>query len=108
MFNVIGSGALARTITKAFCGSSNTIWPSSTIVILMVILSPPVRQAADYGAWKWFLLWLTAYGHIGSIIASRAHSIGMAIAGFVIGGISVETQPLSYAVSSEVLPPNYC
>src|SRR2546423_6435174 len=107
MVNVVGSGALARTIAAVVGGSSDIIWPSSTIAILTVVLSPPVSQAADYWGRKWFLVGLTACGCIGSIIVSRASSIGMAIAGFVVGGISFGAQPLLHAVTSEILPRKY-
>jgi hypothetical protein len=107
MVNVVGSGALARTIATVVGGSSDTIWPSSTIAILTVVLSPPVSQAADYWGRKWFLVCLTFSGCIGSIIVSRANSMGMAIAGFTIGGISFGAQPLLHAVTSEILPRKY-
>src|SRR5271170_2576647 len=107
MVNVVGSGALARDITAVVGGASDTIWPSSTIAILTVVLSPPVSQAADYWGRKWFLVGLTACGCVGSIIVSRATSIGMAIAGFAIGGISFGAQPLLHAVTSEILPRKY-
>ena len=41
---------------------------------------------------------------IGCIIVGRANSMGMAIAGQVIAGISYGAQPLVHAVPSEVLP----
>jgi MFS family permease len=107
MVNVVGSGALARDITAVVGGSSDTIWPASTIAILTVVLSPPVSQAADYWGRKWFLVGLTACGCVGSIIVSRSTSIGMAIAGFTIGGISFGAQPLLHAVTSEILPRKY-
>lgn len=53
---------------------------------------------------KWFLVVLTGFGCIGSIIVARADSFGMAIAGFAVGGFSCVTQPLLHAVVSEVLP----
>jgi MFS family permease len=72
-----------------------------------VILSPPVSQAADYWGRKWFTVILTALGCVGSIVISRANSIGMALAGFIITGLSYGAQPLLHAVSSEVLPRKY-
>lgn len=107
MVNVVGSGALARDIAAVIGGSSDTIWPASTIAILTVVLSPPVSQAADYWGRKWLLVCLTACGCVGSIIVSRADSMGMAIAGFTVGGISFGAQPLLHAVTSEVLPRKY-
>ena len=43
-------------------------------------------------------------GGIGSIVVSRAQTMGTAIAGFCIIGISFGVQPLLHAVVSEILP----
>lgn len=74
---------------------------------MTVVLSPIVTQAADYWGRRWFLVILTALGAVGSIIISRADSMGMAIAGFVITGFSYGAQPLLHTVASEVLPRRY-
>lgn len=63
-----------------------------------------VSQAADYWGRKWFLVSLTLFGAIGSVIVSRATSMNMAIAGFTVTGIAFGVQPLLHTVSSEVLP----
>ena len=107
MVNIVGSGALARDIATVVGGASDTIWPSSILAILTVVLSPPVSQAADYWGRKWFLVGLTACGCIGSIIVARADSVGMAITGFTIGGISFGAQPLLHTITSEILPRKY-
>jgi len=44
---------------------------------------------------------------VGSIVVSRATSMGMAIAGEVICGFTYGAQPLLYAVASEILPRQY-
>ena len=74
------------------------------IVILTAVLGPPVSQAADYWGRKWFIVILSSFGVIGSIVISRADSIGQAIAGEVIFGIAYAAQPLLFAVGSEILP----
>lgn len=72
--------------------------------MITVVLGPIVSQAADYWGRKWFLVILTFCGFVGSIIVSRATSMGMAIAGECICGLAYGSQPLLYAVASEVLP----
>ena len=66
-------------------------------------------RLTEYPSWgrKWFLVILTAFGCVGCIIVSRASSMGMAIAGFTLGGLSCVAQPLLHAVVSEVLPRKY-
>jgi len=68
------------------------------------VLSSPISQAADYWGRRWFLIVLTGFGAIGSLIVARATSMNMAIAGEVIAGLSYGAQPLVHAVASEVLP----
>lgn len=87
--------------------SDKSIWLTSTIAIMTVVLSPIVSQAADYWGRRWFLIGLTACGVVGSIIVARATTMGMAIAGFTITGCSYGAQPLLHAVASEVLPRRY-
>jgi MFS family permease len=80
---------------------------SQAIVITTVALGPPVSQATDIWGRKWFLVILTACGAVGSIIISRATSMSMAIAGECICGLAYGSQPLLYAVVSEILPRKY-
>ena len=77
------------------------------MTIFTVVLSPPVSQAADYWGRRWFLIILTAFGAVGSLIISRATSMNMAIVGQCVAGISYGAQPLLHAVTSEVLPRKY-
>lgn len=104
LLNLVGSGALARDITAVVGGASDTVWLTSVLAILTVVLSPPVSQAADYWGRKWFLAGLSAMGCVGCIIVSRADSMAMVIAGFTVSGLSYGCQPLIHAVVSEVLP----
>lgn len=96
-----------QTIASALGGSDKSVWLSSPLAIMTVVLSPIVSQAADYWGRRWLLVSLTALGAVGSIIVSRADSMGMAIAGFTISGFSYGAQPLLHAVASEVLPRRY-
>ena len=94
----------ARDISAAVGGATETVWLSQSIGILTALLSPPVSQAADYWGRKVFIVVLTIVGAVGAIIVSRATSMGMAIAGQVLVGLSFGSQPLLYAVASEILP----
>lgn len=64
------------------------------------VLGPPISQAADYWGWKWFAVTLTLLGCVGCIIVSRATTI----AGEMVAGLEYGSQPLLYAVASEILP----
>jgi MFS family permease len=71
---------------------------------LTVVLGPIVSQAADYWGRKWFLVILTLFGGVGSVIVARASTMNMAIGGFCVIGIAFGAQPLLHTVTSEVLP----
>ncbi|KAG4444107.1 hypothetical protein IFR05_000460 [Cadophora sp. M221] len=107
LINVVGAGARAQDISAVLGGSSKSVWLTSSVAILTTVLSPPVSQAADYWGRRWFLIILTGFGAVGSIIVARATSMNMAISGEVITGISYGAQPLLHAVASEVLPRKY-
>ncbi|KEF61169.1 uncharacterized protein A1O9_02734 [Exophiala aquamarina CBS 119918] len=104
---LVGGGLLSHSIAAVVGGASLTAWPTAVLGILVAALGPPVSQAADFWGRKWFLIVLTASGCVGSIIVSRSSSMGMAIAGFTIAGLSCVSQPLLHAVVSEVLPRKY-
>ena len=53
---------------------------------------------------KWFLVVLTMFGGIGSLVVANAKSMGMVTGGFTIMDIAYGTQPLLHAVTSEVIP----
>ncbi|KIW62492.1 hypothetical protein PV04_10665 [Phialophora macrospora] len=102
--NLVGLGALARDIANVVGGASQTTWLVNSVAILTSVLSPPVCQAADYWGRRGLLLGLSSFGVVGSIIISRATSMGMVICGSCVVGISYGTQPLIHAITSEVLP----
>jgi MFS family permease len=93
-----------QVIAGHFGDTANVVWFSAPITILTVVLGPIVSQAADYWGRKWFLVILTMFGAVGSVVVARATSMNMAIAGFSIIGIAYGTQPLLHVVTSEVLP----
>lgn len=66
-----------------------------------------MRQAANYWGRKWFVVILTDSGTVGCLIASRANSFGLVIAGQSIGSLALGAQPLIHAIASEILPQKY-
>lgn len=85
-------------------GANNAFWLSTIIGIMTCVLGPPVAQAADYWGRKWFIVILTVFGFIGAMVVSRATSMYMAIGGQILAGVAFGSQPLLYAVASEILP----
>ncbi|KAK3694144.1 major facilitator superfamily domain-containing protein [Podospora appendiculata] len=104
LVNLVGAGAQGQVIAGHFNDTANTVWFSAPITIMTVVLGPIVAQAADYWGRKWFLVILTLFGAVGSVIVARAQSMNMAIGGFCVIGIAFGTQPLLHVVTSEVLP----
>ena len=101
--NLVGAGAYRTAIAASVGGAQSASWLVAATVIMTVVLSPPISQAADFWGRRWFLIVPTFCGVIGSIIVSRAVSMKMAIAGETILSISYGAQPLLHAVASEVL-----
>lgn len=63
-----------------------------------------MSQAADYWGRKWFLVFFTWLGFAGSIIVSRANTIGVVLVGFIFSGFSFGAQALIPTISSEIVP----
>jgi MFS family permease len=74
------------------------------LAIFTVVLGPIISQGADYWGRKWFLVILTLFGTVGSIIVARATDMSTAIGGFCVLGVAFGAQGLVHAVASEVLP----
>ncbi|KAK7890531.1 hypothetical protein LTR67_007739 [Exophiala xenobiotica] len=104
MLFIVGAGVYARSIAAVVGGEAISSWPATAINILTAATIPPIARAADLWGRKWFLVVPTSLGFVGSIIVSRASSMHMAIAGFVVGGASFGAQPLVHAVASETMP----
>ncbi|KAK5043481.1 hypothetical protein LTR84_011950 [Exophiala bonariae] len=104
ILNLVGAAAYARDLAADLGGATETVWLSQSIAILTCVLGPPMSQAADYWGRKWLIVVPTLVGFAGSMIVARARSMGMAIAGEVICGVAYGSQPLLYAVASEILP----
>ncbi|KAK9417630.1 putative Major facilitator superfamily domain-containing protein [Seiridium unicorne] len=104
LVTLVGAGAQGQTIAGHFNGTTNVVWVSVPITILTVVLGPVISQAADYWGRKWFLVSLTMFGAVGSVVIARATTMKMLIAGFTIIGVAFGAQPLLHTVTSEVLP----
>ncbi|KAJ4162004.1 hypothetical protein BFJ63_vAg8453 [Fusarium oxysporum f. sp. narcissi] len=107
ILSLVGTGLLANTMAQVAGGTGQTVWYSSCITILTVVLNPPIGQVADYWGRKAILVVMPLAGVVGSIIVSRAQSSGTLIAGFAILGLNYGSQSLSVAVMSEILPRHY-
>lgn len=107
ILSLVGTGLLANTMAQVVGGTGQTVWYSSCITILTVVLNPPIGQVADYWGRKAILVIMPLAGVVGSIIVSRAQSSGTLIAGFAILGLNYGSQSLSVAVMSEILPRHY-
>ena len=103
VINLVGAGAYRLAIAQTVGGADKAIWLVTATTLGVVVLGPPVSQAADFWGRRWLLIVLTFCGVIGSIIVSRATSMNMAIAGEVILSASYGAQPLLHTVASEVL-----
>lgn len=79
-------------------------WLPQAVTIVNLGLAPPVAQAADYWGRRFFLLASVVPALVGSIILSRATSMKMALAGNVLASISTASQPLLFAIASEIIP----
>lgn len=104
MVAIVGGGLLANPIQSLFGGENASSWLSQAIAIFTVVLSPIVSQIGDVFGRKWPVTFALLCGFAGSIVASRAQSMGTVIAGFCVIGICFGAQPLLHAIVSEVLP----
>ena len=107
MVHLVGSGLLAQTIAAYFHAPSQSTWLTLALIITPITLGPAVAQATDYWGRKWLIVVGMVFGFTGCIIASRSNSIGMAIAGQAIAGLSQPSQALTHAIMSEILPRKY-
>jgi MFS family permease len=107
VLHVAGNGLLSSAITSVTGGADQAIWLVSTLAISAAALGVPVSQAADYWGRKWFVVGFTACGAVGCLIASRAQSFAVVLAGQSIACLSLGAQPLVHAIASEIIPRKY-
>jgi MFS family permease len=103
----VGSGFTAQSTATLLGDASKAGWFSTCIAIGTLATVPPTSQAADYWGRKWILVLAATISVVGSLVVSRSHTIGAAIAGFSLIGAGYGSQSLVYAVCSEVLPRKY-
>lgn len=107
MVAVVGSGLLSQQ-TSAYLGDASVAaWNSEILTIFTLALSLPLSQAADYWGRKWMIIVPSLLAIAGFLIISRAHSIGMLLAGLCVSGPAIGTQTLFNAIASEVVPRKY-
>ncbi|KAI1617003.1 siderophore iron transporter [Exophiala viscosa] len=104
LIQLVAAGAFAADVAAVIGGSDKSSWMLTALTITFVVLAPPISQAADYWGRRWFLIILCMIGFVGTLVASLATSMGMAIAGEVLVGACFAATPLTLAVVSEVLP----
>jgi len=68
---------------------------------------PDHCKVTDYWGRKCFVIATILCGTAGCIVVYRSESIGVAIAGQVIGSFAGTAQPLTHAITSEILPRRY-
>ena len=104
MVHLVGSGLLAQSMGTALGGLSQSTWLTLALIITPITIGPSIAQAADLWGRRWLVGTGMLLGFVGCIIVSRAHSIGMAIAGQAIGGLAQPSQALTHAIMSEIVP----
>lgn len=85
-------------------GSSMVLWLPQLILIVNIALASPFSQAADYWGRKIFLVSLSLVAIFGSIIVSRANSMGVALFGNFVAALVTTAQPITWTVASEIVP----
>ncbi|KAK5050470.1 hypothetical protein LTR84_003751 [Exophiala bonariae] len=101
---LVTTGVFASAVAEATGGVGKENWMLASLTLTFVVFSPPVSRAGDLWGRRWPLIILSAMGCIGTLITSRAHTIGVAILGEVLVGAAFASTPLQFAVASEVLP----
>ncbi|KAK5059701.1 hypothetical protein LTR84_009584 [Exophiala bonariae] len=104
MMVIVTSGLLTRSMVADIGGQSKSQWMSQTVPIINLALGSPVAQAADYWGRKWPMFVSCVLAIVGCVIVSRATNIETALAGNVLASSSTGTQPLLFAIASEILP----
>ncbi|KAH8923355.1 MFS general substrate transporter [Atractiella rhizophila] len=83
------------------------IWIIQAPTIVQGSLAPFVGRVSDNVGRRWLVILAPIFGLIGTIIASRANSMPMLIAGQAIMSINLTTVGLISSIASEVLPGKY-
>ena len=67
---------LASAVATAVGDGTNSSWLLASLTMAFVVFAPPVSQAADYWGRRWLLIVLALIGCAGTLITSRATSVG--------------------------------
>lgn len=95
---------MAQSISALFEAPGQAIWCVAVGNIMTAALGPPLCQIADFWGRKLPLVIGGICGVTGAIVVSRAQNMATVIAGFSILGVSYGSQPLTFAIVSEILP----
>ncbi|OQV00731.1 hypothetical protein CLAIMM_06191 [Cladophialophora immunda] len=104
LIQLVSAGVYPADVAAVVGGADISSWMFTALTITFVVLAPPISQAADYWGRRWPLIILCLFGFVGTLVASRATSMQMTIAGEVLVGVCFASTPLTLAVVSEVLP----
>lgn len=104
---IVGSGLLGSAMVEVVGGADKVTWITMIVSLNIILLGPPISQAADLWGRKWFVVVALGAGVVGTIIVSRAQSIGVLLLGQAIAGYSQTNLGLFHAIISEILPRKY-
>jgi MFS family permease len=94
-------------ISKAFPTESNkSIWIAAAVTIPNCVLQSFLGDLSDHFGRKGFLLIGMTLGIIGSLVASRAHSMEMVIGGQALSGCGLTIGYLAIPLAAELVPKN--
>lgn len=88
-------------------GASIVLWVPQSVTIVLLTLGAPLAQVADLWGRRWPLLICCASGIVGTIVLSRAQSMGVAIFGSILTSGPSLSQTLLWTIASEILPRIY-
>ncbi|KAF9886962.1 hypothetical protein FE257_010703 [Aspergillus nanangensis] len=84
--------------------ASISIWIASTVTIANCVIQAFLGDLSDHFGRKWPLLLGMTLGFVGSLVASRASSMAMIIAGQVLNGIGLTCGYLAIPLTAEIVP----
>ncbi|SCV74175.1 BQ2448_6607 [Microbotryum intermedium] len=88
----------------ALGNSAQSIWLINIVSTFQACVGPPLMYASDLFDRRWILVVVSFIAVVGSIIASRATSFGMGLAGQGIVSIGMSAVGAGYAIPAEVFP----
>ncbi|OJJ07749.1 hypothetical protein ASPVEDRAFT_155531 [Aspergillus versicolor CBS 583.65] len=101
---VVGSGIIGFITTSFPEDAGISIWIASSVTIANCVIQAFLGDLSDHFGRKWPLLFGMAMIFAGSLIASRASSMGMVIAGQSLNGVGLTCGFLAIPMSAEIVP----